>query len=97
MAIGADSHIKLYDIDKRQILGGGSLAQRLKGSALTCMEVDQASKRVYMGTDKDAILVYGVTGSAYRVKHVLTITLDGWKSRVTALLLANEYLLYSYG
>ncbi len=93
VAIGADSHIKLYDVEKKIILGGGTLAQRLKGSTLTCMEVEPSSKRVYIGTDKDVVLVYGITAGTYRVKYVMTITLTGWQSPVTTLLLAQEYFL----
>ena len=89
VAIGADNHIKLFDIKNAKIVGGGSLSRRLEGSNVMSMELDKDTRRVYMGTSSNMLLVYCINESNYNAKHIYTVTLDTPGFSTSALLLSN--------
>ena len=76
IAIGDETSIKIFDFSKNSILNGGSLSKTLKGSILTCMEVDQKKSRVYLGTNKGIVLVYDIEKSKYKQEYLYTITFE---------------------
>eukprot|EP00826_Nyctotherus_ovalis_P010520 TRINITY_DN12768_c0_g1_i6.p1 TRINITY_DN12768_c0_g1~~TRINITY_DN12768_c0_g1_i6.p1 ORF type:complete len:245 (+),score=42.76 TRINITY_DN12768_c0_g1_i6:715-1449(+) len=83
VGIGDENYLKIFDYEKREIVNGGLLSKRLEGSILTCMQVYQS--KVYLGTNKSAVLIYTVMEPDYKPKHVLTIALEAVKSPLISL------------
>lgn len=83
VGIGDESYLKIFDYAKREIVNGGSLSKRLEGSVLTCMLIHQT--KVYLGTNKSAVLIYTVMEPDYKPKHMLTIALEAVKSPLISL------------
>lgn len=88
IAIGDETYLKIFDFENRTIVNGGSLAKRLNGSFLTCMEIDR--NKAYLGTNESVVLVYSIMEPDYQPKHLLTISLEVIKSPILSLKIRNE-------
>lgn len=88
IAIGDETYLKIFDFENKAIVNGGSLAKRLDGSVLTCMEIDRS--KVYLGTNESVVLVYSIMEPDYQPKHLLTISLEVIKSPLLSLKIRDK-------
>lgn len=91
--VAADNNIKVFKFANTQVVGGGSLNKRLGGSVITCMEVDPASCRVFLGTNKNIVLVYHINPSTFQPAFLFAITLTGPADSVSCLCFSHGYFL----
>ncbi len=89
VAAASDNFVKIYDFSATQIVGGGSLNKRLDGAALSCMEVDGTTCRVFLGTNKGMVLAYQIDSTNYQMKYLYSISLPNVGHRVSCLLFSH--------
>jgi len=92
IGISRDNHIKIYDIEKHVLVGGGSIGKRLKNANLTCMTYDAKNSRIFVGTDKNSVHIYQVKNEAntYNPKHIHSLQLE-IENPINSLIFDNLY------
>eukprot|EP00830_Metopus_es_P013287 TRINITY_DN3206_c0_g1_i1.p1 TRINITY_DN3206_c0_g1~~TRINITY_DN3206_c0_g1_i1.p1 ORF type:complete len:541 (-),score=76.13 TRINITY_DN3206_c0_g1_i1:224-1846(-) len=96
IAAGSGSYIKVFDFSSAQVVGGGSLVQRLDGECLTTMETDPSTGRIFLGTSKNSVIACHVCSKTYQATHLYTICLSPAEDPVSTLLYTNENLFIVY-
>ena len=73
-----------------EIIGGGSLKQRLDGAFLTSYALDMKNQKIYLGTSKGDIYLYEIYEDQTRYLKTLTIKKDHC---IECLLIKKGYII----